>query len=119
MDDLIELVSLTFTTDALKQRVPHESRRSIWGHIQSVSKSEWFQGGQNGLQPSLVVDTNMINYQGEKTAIVHGKRYSIYRTYFNDQSDTIELYLEEQVQEIWQRCWRSSCRITARTSRTA
>lgn len=100
MDDLIELVSLTFTTDALKQRVPVEIQRSIWAHIQSVSKSEWFQGGQNGLQPSLVVDTNIANYQNEKTAIVHGKRYTIYRTYFSDQTDTIELYLEEQVQDV-------------------
>ena len=73
MDDLIDLVSLTFTTDALKQRIPQESRRSIWGHIQSVSKSEWFQGGQNGLQPSLVVDTNMINYQGERRPLSMGR----------------------------------------------
>lgn len=100
MDDLIELVSLTFTTDELHQRVPHENRRPIWAHIQSVSRAEWFQGGQNGLQPSLVADTHIVNYQGEKTAIVHGKRYTIYRTYFNDQTDTIELYLEEQVQDV-------------------
>ena len=100
MDDLIELVALTLTTDELHQRVPIESRRSIWAHIQSVSRSEWFQGGQNGLQPSLVADTNRVNYRGEKTAIIHGKRYTIYRTYFNDQMDTIELYLEEQVQDV-------------------
>ena len=100
MDDLIELVALSFTSDDLRQRVPTETRRSIWAHIQSVSKSEWFQGGQNGLKPSLVADTNMINYQGEKTAIIQGKRYTIYRTYFDDQTDTIELYLEEQVQDV-------------------
>ena len=105
MDDLIQLVALTFTTDEIQQRVPHESKRSIWAHIQSVSRAEWFQGGQNGLQPSLVADTNVINYQGEKTAIVHGKRYTIYRTYFNDQTDTIELYLEEQVQDVGNRQW--------------
>lgn len=100
MDDLVELVSLSFTTDALRQRVPVESRRSIWAHIQSVSKSEWFQGGQNGLHPSLVIDTDVVNYNGEKTVIIQGKRYTVYRTYFDDRSDTIELYLEEQVQDV-------------------
>ena len=100
MDDLVELVQLTFTTDELRQRVPVESRKSVWAHIQSVSRSEWFQGGQNGLNPSLVIDTNRVNYNGEKTVIIQGKRYTVYRTYFDDRSDTIELYLEEQVQDV-------------------
>lgn len=100
MDELITLIGETFTTDALGQRVPVESTRAVWAHISSVTRSEWFQGGQNGLRPELVAITPRANYADEKTVIIREKRYSVYRTYFTYDTDSIELYLEEKVANI-------------------
>lgn len=97
MDDVITLVAETYTVDAIGQRVATETTRDVFAHVRSVSRAEWFNGGVNGLQPSLQADTPIINYAGEKIAIFHGVRYSIYRTYRREADDIIELYLEEKV----------------------
>ena len=100
MDELIELISVSYEYDSLKQRVPTETTASVWAHIGSVSRAEWYQGGQAGLRPSLMVTTPIVNYDGQETVIVKGKRYTVYRTYFNYDRDEVELYLEERVSDI-------------------
>lgn len=100
MDELITLIAESYTTDAIGQRIPVETMRDVWAHISSVSRSEWFQAGQNGMKPALVAVTPRANYAGEKTAVIRGKRYSVYRTYFTYDADTIELYLEEKVANV-------------------
>lgn len=101
MDMLITLVSNdSFVTDEIGQRIPRTTERKVWAHVQSVSRNEWFQGGQAGLQPELVADTPIVNYKGEKTAIVGKKQYTVYRTYFDDNRDTVSLYLEERVADV-------------------
>lgn len=102
MDSLVTLVGQSYTTDSLGQRIPTPTERNVWAHVQSVSRSEWFQGGQNGLRPSLVIYTPRVNYKGENTVIIAGKAYSVYRTYFNDAKDEIELYVEERVANVKQ-----------------
>lgn len=101
MDLMITLVSNeAYTTDEIGQRIPRKTERKVWAHVQSVSRNEWFQGGQAGLQPELVADTPLVNYKGEKTAIIKDKQYSVYRTYFDDNRDTVSLYLEERVADV-------------------
>lgn len=100
MDELITLISESFATDAIGQRIPVETMRDVWAHISSVSRAEWFQGGQNGMKPALVAVTPKVNYADEKTVVIRGKRYSVYRTYFTYDGDTIELYLEEKVANV-------------------
>ena len=100
MDELITLISETFETDAIGQRIPIETMREVLAHISSVSRSEWVQAGQNGLKPALVAVTPVSNYADEKTVVIRGKRYSVYRSYFTYDADTIELYLEEKVANV-------------------
>lgn len=100
MDRLIGLVSETFTTDSIGQRIPAKEPRKVWAHVQSVSRSEWFQGGQNGLRPSFVATTQIVNYKGERIVTMGDNAYTVYRTYRNDESDEIELYLEERVSNV-------------------
>ena len=50
-----------------------------------------------GHQAEIVAITNAANYMGEQTAELNGKRYAIYRTYRPENSDEIELYLEEKL----------------------
>ena len=96
MDDLIVLIGETFTQNTIGEQIATETRTEVWAHLNSVSRSEWFAAGKNGLQPAIVAVTPIVNYSGEKLVDYAGKRYAIYRTYFRDDSDEIELYLEER-----------------------
>lgn len=100
MDDIIELVAQSYTTDQLKQKISTETVTSVWAHIRSVSRDEWFQGGQVGLDPSLVIITPKVNYDGQKIVRLGGKQYTVYRTYAADKSDDVELYLAERAGDV-------------------
>lgn len=101
MDDMIYLVSQTYTQDSIGQMVPSEIMTPVWARIQSVTRAEWTDAGQRGLQPQLVAITPIVNYNGEEVVQIGdgevAKRYAVYRTYFGPDSDTIELYLERRV----------------------
>lgn len=101
MDDLIYLVAQTYTTDALKQKIPSETVTPVWATIQSVTRAEFADAGQVGLQPQLVAITPIVNYSGEKIVQIgdgeNAARYGVYRTFFGPNSDVIELYLERKV----------------------
>lgn len=96
MDDLITLIGQTYTKDEIGQFLAEETSSQVWAHINSITRSEWASAGQIDLSPSYVASTNAANYAGEKIAQWQGKRYAIYRTYQADNSDYVELYLEEQ-----------------------
>lgn len=94
MDDLIYLASERYEKDSIGQMVPMESYRAIWADIRSITRSEWANAGQSGLNPQLVAITPVANYDGEDIALVRKRKYGIYRTYLPPNSDEIELYLE-------------------------
>ena len=100
MDDLIYLISETYVSDEIGQLVPGEQAIPVWAHLQSVTRSEWYDAGQNGLQPQLVAITPIVNYNGESIVQIgdgeQAKRYSVYRTFFGPDTDSIELYLERK-----------------------
>lgn len=101
MDDLIYLVQQTYTTDDIGQQVPQETLVPVWARVQSLTRSEWMQAGEKGLQGEFVAITAFVNYSGE-TIVQMGtgdsaKRYAVYRTYHAYDSDEVELYLEKKV----------------------
>lgn len=96
MDDMINLVDEAFTQDDFGIQISTKTSREVWASIQSVKRADWNAAGQNGLQPSMVAVMPVLNYNGEKIAVVHGKQYSVYRTYMQPDSDYIELYLQEK-----------------------
>ncbi len=89
------LISQIHSTDTLNQEISTESKRKVFCSITSVSASEWFEAGRNGLQAELRITMFAFDYHGEKIAEVNGQRYSIYRT-FRSKPDEIELYLEKK-----------------------
>ena len=97
MDDLATLISCTYAPNAIGVQVPTETQTEIWVHVRSVTRAEWAAAGRQGLSPSFVLETNAANYSGQQTVIFRGVRYGIYRTFFPDGSDTVELYLERKV----------------------
>lgn len=100
MDDLIYLVEQLYTQDSIGQLIPSENVRPVWAQIRSITRAEWYDGGQKGMQPQLVVVTPSVNYNGETVVEMerNGKRvrYGVYRTYMPSGSDEIELYLERK-----------------------
>lgn len=97
LDDIITLINQSFAQDEIGVEIATETKTPVWAHLRSATRSEFFSAGQSGLQPSLVAVTPIANYSGQKIAEWRGNRYSVYRTYFAEGGDEIELYLEEKV----------------------
>lgn len=93
--DVIYLISVTYTTDGIGQKVPTETRKQVFCKMRSVSQSEWFEAGRNGLKAELQATMFAYDYSGEEICEYNGKRYGVYRTYFRG-TDEIELYLERK-----------------------
>lgn len=90
------LIGITYTADAIGQRVPTEERRRRFCNVQSVTRSEWTDAGNRGFRPEYRVTMFGPDYAGETNLELDGVRYSIYRTY-ERQDENIELYCERRV----------------------
>lgn len=95
-DEVVQLVGVTYTADAIGQRVPTEVLKEVFAQVTSVSASEFFSGGQNGLRPDKRFTVFTYDYNGEETLIYNSRRYHIYRTY-EREDESIELYCELKV----------------------
>ena len=97
MKDPRVLLGLTSAANSLMEQVPAgETRTEIFGEERSVPRAEWYEGGREGMKPSVMFVTPSINYTGQQEAELHGRRYVIYRTYRRRDSEETELYLEEK-----------------------
>lgn len=94
-DHVVTLISISYSRDALQQMVPAETGREVFCQQHSISQSEFFDAGRNGLNPQHKLTVFEGDYQGETIAELDGVRYSIYRTY-QGKGDCIELYLERK-----------------------
>ena len=88
------LVKETFTQNDYGVYVSSVSETQVFCDVTSVTASEWFEGGRNGLNPEKRVKMFLYDYDGEKIVDVGGVKYSVYRTYID--RDQIELYLEKR-----------------------
>lgn len=93
-DDVIELVSTTMEQNTYGVWVKTETSRQVFCRVSSVSQTEFFEGGRNGLNPEWRFSMFAADYEDEETVIYNEKRYGIYRTYRN--GDWIELYAERK-----------------------
>ena len=91
----VYLISVSYRVDALNQRIPVETRRKVMGLESSISATEFFDAGRNGLKAQKRVSMFAPDYNGEVTVELNGIRYGVYRTYM-PKDDTIELYLERK-----------------------
>lgn len=98
----IDLITVTTGKDELNQVVENNrTTASVFAEISSVTQTEFFEGGRLGLQPSLKATIYDFEYNDEPIVKVHftdtkAKLYSVYRAYFVNGSDKVELYLEER-----------------------
>lgn len=91
----IYLISETWAIDSKGVNQPTETRRKVYANVRSVTRSEFFDGGRNGLNPSLEMIMFAPDYSGEKIIEYNGNRYTLYRTYIG-RNDTLELYVERR-----------------------
>lgn len=92
---VIKLITISYSVDSIGQRVPTEESVSRFCQLSSVSQSEWFEAGRNGLKAEYRAVLYADEYHGEQIAEINGIHYGVYRTY-RTKSDTIELYLERK-----------------------
>lgn len=83
------------TQDELLQWVDDPERRQVFGQISSVTATEFFSAGQNGITPEYRLTMFGPDYQGERDLEIDGEPFSVYRTY-RGKNDTIELYVERR-----------------------
>jgi len=94
----IELTLITPVMAADAYGIPQEStpkRRTVMARVDSITRSEFFDAGRNGLNPEYKFTMFLYDYEGEKIVEYNGRQYTVYRTY-EGRSDTIELYVEQR-----------------------
>lgn len=93
--NVIKLIGYTSTQDnnGVWRKTPHE--RVVYCQVDSVTRSEFYEGGRNGLNPEYRFTMFAYDYQGEDTVEYNGRQYGIYRTYMG-RNDSIELYAERK-----------------------
>lgn len=94
-DGEIKLISRTptITRDRRGQVVYNETSVSVVCDVVPVSRDEFFNGAQVGIEPAYQFNINPIEYNGQKIVEYNGRRFSVYRIY-ETGPDTLELYVE-------------------------
>lgn len=93
--DVIKLISVTKEQDDFGVWRETTSSRQVYCNVSSVSASEFFDGGRNGLNPSFRMTVFFADYNGETMLEYKGMSYAIYRTYLKN-TDELELYVERK-----------------------
>lgn len=93
--DVITLVTESYTQNEYGVPVPTTVSAEVFCQVDSVTASEFFEGGRNGLNPEYRFTMFAPDYDGQRTVIYNGRPYGIYRTYLG-RDDTIELYAERK-----------------------
>lgn len=93
--NVIYLIGETYEKGKYGVYTAVETRRKVYANITSVSASEWFEGGRNGLNPEYRMILFKHDYHGEDILEYNGIKYSIYRTY-EGRNDTLEVYCEKK-----------------------
>ena len=93
MDVVIKLISQTLTADELGYPIASETSYETFAKRRSITQTEFFSAGKNGITPDFSFVVNDAEYHGQRLLEYEGKRYGIYRIY-QPNNDTVELYAE-------------------------
>ena len=93
--DVIKLITTTKTQDSRGVWRKSYTPTQVFVQVDSISMSEFYEAGRNGLNPAFRFRMFQGDYNGEESCEYKGLPYSIYRTYMRDD-DTIELYVQRE-----------------------
>lgn len=96
MDSVLDLISTRTEQNEYGVMKEIHNSRTVFCEVRSITRSEFFDAGRNGMNPSLEFLVFAGDYEGESIVEYEGKRYAIYRTYIVPGTDYIELYAERQ-----------------------
>lgn len=89
---VISLIAETVVeSDLHVPQAVQQTERDVFADVTSVTGSEWFEGGRNGIVPEYRIVVFKYDYQGEQLLRYNGTVYQIYRTY-DRRTDELELY---------------------------
>lgn len=92
----IYLQTIAYTVDSIGQRKPVISETAVFALVESVSMSEFFQAGVQGLKPDLRFVVRLTEYAGQENLRYGTEIYSVYRTY-RRKDGRVELYTQKRV----------------------
>ena len=92
---VIELVGVAKEQDEFGVWRETTTKRTVFCNVQSVTRSEFFDAGRNGLNPQYVFTMFYADYQNEPMVEYNGETYAVYRTYLR-RDDTLEVYVERK-----------------------
>lgn len=93
--DVINLIEQTKYQDQNGVWRTTKTSKQVYCQVQSITQSEFFEGGRNGLNPTLRFDVFFGDYNDETIVEYHENTYSVYRTYLR-KDDRLELYCERK-----------------------
>lgn len=96
MQKKVNLIKQVYTENTLGEHVATETVNTVWADVQSVTGVAWSEAGVLGIKADLTAYMPVVNYGGQKVAVIDGVRYAVYRTYRTD-ADEVQLYLQEEV----------------------
>lgn len=98
-DDVMTLISRSDASyDSYGNPVVAEETKDVFCKVRSVSRSEFYQAAQTGLQPSFVFTiSHPLDYEGQTIIKYRDQYYNVIRTYY--ASDAVELTAELRIRE--------------------
>lgn len=93
--DVISLIEVTTEQDELGVWRKHETQKRVFCQVNSVSQTEFYEAGRNGLNPSFRFTVFFGDYNNEPIVAYKGQTYAVYRTYLR-KDDMLELYCERK-----------------------
>lgn len=91
----ISLLTSEYTQDDIGQWSETVTKTDVFAIVSSITMSEFYQAGMQGMKPEYRMTVWMTEYKGQENLEYNGKTYSIYRTYRRDDG-RIELYVTER-----------------------
>lgn len=73
------------------------SSRTVYARLRKCGQREYYSARQNRFEPDFVAEVWGEEYCGERFAEIDGRTYSIYRSFDNESSGKLELYLTKNI----------------------
>ena len=91
----IALVSIEYTQDDLGEWIETRTNTEIFGWVESISMSEFYQAGMQGLEPDYKITIWAQEYGNQELIEYKDKIYNVYRTY-RRKDGRLEMYVTER-----------------------
>ncbi len=84
-NEIIDLLTVTYTTDPLGNQIETETPRTIFANEFGVSSSEFYDAAAQGLKAEKQFEIYSFEYQNETKLTHEGEEYRIIRTQKNGE----------------------------------